>query len=87
MSRSRRHRSCVLMVVSVIAAGCQSIGPATLPRDRLDYSTAVLESWKHQTLLNIIKLRYADPPLFVDIGQIVSGYTLETSVNLGISFD
>jgi hypothetical protein len=64
-------------------SGCTHLGPQTVPRDRFDYNTAIADSWKEQTLLNIVKLCYADMPLFVEVASVVSGYTLEGSVNLG----
>ncbi len=63
-------------------AGCATIGPKSVIRDRFDYNTAISDSWKEQTLLNIVKLRYADMPLFVEVASIVSGYTLESSVSV-----
>jgi len=65
-----------------LATGCHSIGPRTVPRDRLDYSQAIANSWKHQTLINLIRLRYRDPPVFLEVGQIVSGYSLETAIEV-----
>jgi hypothetical protein len=69
---------------SVLAlAGCKSIGPGQVAGDRFDYSAAISDSWKRQTLLNIVKLRYVDPPIFVDVGQIVSSRTLSRSASVG----
>jgi hypothetical protein len=73
----------VAAVAILLLTGCTNIGPKTVPRDRFDYNTAIADSWKEQTLLNIVKLRYADMPLFVEVASVVSGYTVEGSVNLG----
>jgi hypothetical protein len=70
----------VIMVFSVIT-GCGSIGPTTVNRDRFDYITAISESWKQQTLLNIVKIRYADVPVFMEVGQVISGYELEGTLS------
>jgi hypothetical protein len=66
-----------------IITGCGSIGPNAVNRDRFDYITAISESWKQQTLLNIVKLRYADVPVFMEVGQVISGYELEGTLSAG----
>jgi hypothetical protein len=66
-----------------IISGCGSIGPTTVNRDRFDYITAISESWKQQTLLNIVKLRYADVPVFMEVSQVISGYEIEGTLSAG----
>jgi hypothetical protein len=72
-----------LMLLVLAAAGCSSIGPGTVQRDRLDYISAIGESWKEQTLLNVVRLRYGDAPSFADVSSVISGYTFQGQVSAG----
>jgi hypothetical protein len=71
------------LAASAMFAGCAHLGPKSVAVDRADYSAAIAESWKQQTLLNIIKLRYMDLPVFVDVSSIVAGYSLQSGFNIG----
>lgn len=75
----------VLLPLLLIAAlaGCGSLGPSTVTRDRLDYARVTADSAKQQTLLNVVRLRYGDHVSFFRVGQVVSGYTLTTEGHLG----
>ena len=70
---------------SLAFTGCKSIGPGQVASDRFDYSAAIGESWKSQTLLNIVKMRYVDPPIFVDVGQIVASRSFSRNISASAS--
>jgi hypothetical protein len=52
----------------------------------VDYREALSVSWKTQTLSNLVRLRYADPPIFLDVASIVNSYTLEAGASAGAEF-
>lgn len=83
MNTERFHLRLVMVaaLLSVGLSACSSIGPSTVARDRFDYVSAISDSWKQQMLLNIVKMRYGDNPVFMDIGQVISGYELEGTLS------
>ncbi len=62
--------------------GCAGIGPGTVSRDRFEYTAAISDSWKHQMLLNMVKIRYADAPVFMDVASVISQYQIAGAINL-----
>ena len=74
-----------LLLLALVLSGCFHSGAKTVVRDRFDYSTAIGDSLKDQTLLNIVKLRYLDVPVFVEVAQIINGYEFQGGASLGAS--
>jgi hypothetical protein len=81
----RSHLAKLLIGTFILAVtGCRTVGPNTIAEDRLGYNNAIACSWKQQTLLNIVRLRYADVPEFVDVASVVNGYEHEHTAGAGI---
>ena len=74
----RNKLSAAVLVLTV--AACTSIGPGIVPHDRIDYGSSIGNSWKEQTLLNIVKVRCADMPIFLEVAQVIAGYQLQSAV-------
>jgi hypothetical protein len=62
--------------------GCAAIGPATVTRDRFDYTAAISESWKQQMLFNLLKLRYGDAPVFLEVASVINQYSFASDFDL-----
>ncbi|MBW8328328.1 MAG: hypothetical protein K0M48_03980 [Thiobacillus sp.] len=66
-------------------AGCVSVPPEQITTDRMDYGQVIAESWKRQTLLNVVRLHYADVPVFLDVGSIINSYSFAGKASAGAS--
>jgi hypothetical protein len=76
----------IVVGLGLLLASCGSYGPRSMDRDQLNYGNSIGDNWKNQMLANIVKIRYVDMPVFVDVGSIVSGYSLSTTVNGNLGF-
>lgn len=81
------HLLYVFLVFVLMCSGCSGIGPSTITRDRFDYVSAISESWKRQTLLNLVKIRYLDAPVFMEVASVISQYALEREIDMGFSWN
>jgi hypothetical protein len=82
-----RIKFMISMWVLLVLFGCAGIGPPTVSRDRFDYTAAISDSWKHQMLFNMVKIRYGDAPVFLDVSSVISQYQIGGAVNLGATYN
>lgn len=75
------HHAFLLGIIAL--SGCSGIGPVTMVPARFDYARAIGDSWKQQMLMNAVKMRYGDPPVFLDVASIISQFEVSGNVNLG----
>ena len=66
----------VLLLQFFVTSCAIRIGPRTIPRARFNYNETIARSLNEQLLLNLVRLRYRDTPLFLDVGTVVAQYSL-----------
>lgn len=80
-----RRRPKVLLgficLLACLSAGACALGPVTMPSNRMDYNLSAQRSGHEQMLLNLVRMRYLENPLFMQVGTIASSFNF--SVNAG----
>ena len=77
-SPTQPRRSFPLFVLILAAwagiSGC--LGPKAVRYTRLRYNEVVRDTNDEQLLINIVRLRYADSPVFIDLPNITSQFEM-----------
>src|SRR5215468_11257774 len=82
-ARSLRTGSAV-GVLALIASSCATgLGPHAVRGERPDYNQQIVRSGDAEMLLNLVRLRYNDTPLFLELGSVVASYGYDAGVNAG----
>jgi hypothetical protein len=76
--RNRGGPAIALLVLVLVLApgGCVTVPHERILVDRMDLGQVIADSWKRQTLLNVVRMRYSDAPVFLDVASVISSYSL-----------
>jgi hypothetical protein len=74
------------ILITILLGACAQMGPQVLETGRPQYNIAVQQTEAQQLLLNIVRQRYNDPILFLDVTSISSGFSRGVNANLLSSF-
>jgi len=77
----KRIRLSTLVGGTLLSLACAHVPPSNVARDRFDYAEALAQSWKRQTLMNVVHIRYGDAPVFLDVTSLINTYTRVNNVN------
>lgn len=75
-------RLAALCTVLALISCATRLGPKTIPAARFDCRERIARSHIDQLLLNLVRLRYKDTPVFLDVGTVIAQYTLDA--HLGV---
>ena len=81
-----RDARLIVFLLAAMLSACTQLGPQVLVEGRAQYNIAVQQTEAQQLLLNIVRNRYNDTILFLDITSITSGFSRGVDAGLLGSF-
>ena len=75
-----RLRRLPILLIAAGLASCMGYGPRTIERDQMDYGLSISSALQQQLLGNIVRLRYMEAPVFVNVSSVINQYSLSGQV-------
>ena len=69
------RKSIAPMVIALFLSGCAQLGPDLVRAGRNDYNVVLRQTDDEETLLNLVRVRYGDRPLFLDVSSVSTSFT------------
>jgi len=74
--------SALLLLLSACAGGF-GLGPNRLSPTRMDYNLAIQKSNNEELLLNLVRMKYFEQPLFLQVGSVASSFSYNLTGGVG----
>jgi len=70
------------LTACTLSVGCVSIGPRAIELSRGEFNNSIHQTDGEQLLLNIVRQRYNDPVMFLDVASVSSSVSRSANLNL-----
>jgi hypothetical protein len=67
-------RSVMALLLVLACSGCIAFGPKRITPDRFSYNASIARSANEQMLLNIVRMRYLEVPVFLSVNSVLTQY-------------
>lgn len=74
---------CLVIIVLFLFTGCSGLSPRRVEQDRFSYNEALAQSTQNQMMLNLVRIRYFEEPIFSSVGSILTQYVYNANAGLG----
>ena len=84
----RRAWAVSLLGFMVVLGGCAQLGPNLVQAGRNDYNKVLARSDQEEQLMNLVRMRYADSPLILDVSSVSTSFEWSQDLSaVGTAFD
>lgn len=72
--------------LAICLSSCTALGPNAVRTSRTDYNVALRQTEDEQLLLNLVRLKYRDRPLFLEASALTTQFVFARSANASSDF-
>jgi hypothetical protein len=69
------------VLAGMLSSGC-ALGPSAIQASRVPYNEVIQRTTSEQLLLNLVRLRYREAPLFLEVGNVTTQFTFSQSAGV-----
>ena len=72
----------LIALIILMSYGCAQYGPNHIKSERSSYNQAIQKTNNEQLILNLVRLKYRDNPLFMEVSNLASQFTIKNEIGL-----